>query len=70
MCHGVGQDSCMMNVTKGSNVLCALLARASWRVSMCVYGGGGDAIAMRQQGTPSQMARCISPNPNPTIVSP
>ena len=24
MCHGVGQDGCMMNLTKASNVLCAL----------------------------------------------
>ena len=24
MCHGAGQDGCMMNLTKASNILCAL----------------------------------------------
>ena len=41
---------------------------ASWCV--CVGGGGGVAIVMRQLGTPSQMAKFISPNPNPVTVSP
>ena len=69
MCHGVSQDDCMMNVTKVSNVLCALLVlRGGCR---CVLrGGAGDAIAMRQQEIPSQMATCISPNPKPTILCP
>ena len=39
---------------------------ASW----CVCGGGGGAIVMRQQGTPSQKARFISPYPNPVTISP
>ena len=37
MCHGVGQDGCMMNLTKASNVLCALLVLHG----VCVYGVGG-----------------------------
>ena len=37
---------------------------ASWWVC------GGGAIVMRQQGTPSQMARFIPPNPNPETVFP
>ena len=34
MCHGVGQDGCMMNLTKASNVpyLCFM-------VCVCVWGG-------------------------------
>ena len=45
---------------------------ASWRARpcVCVRGGGGGAIVMRQQGTPSQMVRFISPNPNPVTISP
>ena len=66
MCHGVGQDGCMMNLTKASNVLCALLVLHG----VCVWGGGVCAIFMRQQGTPSQMARFISANPNPVTISP
>ena len=69
MCHGVGQDSYMTNVTKVSDVPCDLLVLHGGCLCVCVWGGAGP-IAMRQQGTPSQMARCISPNPNPTIVSP
>ena len=68
MCHGVGQDGCMMNLTKASNVLCALLVLHGARACVCVCGGG--AIVRRQQGTPSQMARFISPNPNPVTISP
>ena len=71
MCHGVGHDGCMINLTKASNILCALfvLHGARARVCVCVWGGGG-AIFMRQQGTPSQMVRFISPNPNPVTISP
>ena len=65
MCHGAGQDGCMMNLTKASNILCALIC-ALW----CVCVGWVGAIVMRQQGTPSQMARFISPNPNPVTISP
>ena len=43
---------------------------ASWRARLCVCVGGGGAIVMRQQGTPSQMVRFISPNPNPITISP
>ena len=68
MCHGVGQDGCMMNVTKASNILCALFVLHGARARVCVGGGGG--IVMRQQGTPSQMVRFISPNPNPVTISP
>ena len=42
---------------------------ASWRARLCV-GGGGGAIVMRQQGTPSQMVTFISPNHNPVTISP
>ena len=63
MCHGGGEDCCMMNLTKVSNVLCALL------VLHGVCGGRG-AIFIRQQATPSQMARFVSPNPNPVTISP
>ena len=69
MCHGVGQDGCMMNLTKASNILCALFVLHGARPWLCV-GGVGGAIVMRQQGTPSQMARFISPNPNPVTISP
>ena len=62
MCHVVGQDGCMMNFTKASNILCALLVLHG--AFACVCGGGGG-IFMRQQGTPAQMARFISPNPPP-----
>ena len=36
------QDGCMMNLTKASNILCALLVLhgASARVCVCVGGGG------------------------------
>ena len=68
MCHGVGQDGCMMNLTKASNILCALFVLLGARARVCVGGGGG--IVMRQQGTPSQMVRFISPNPNPVTISP
>ena len=66
MCHGVGQDGCMMNLTKASNVLCATCAS----LCVCVCMGWVGAILMRQQGTPSQMVRFISPNPNPVTISP
>ena len=46
--------------------LCYLCFMA--RAPVCVWGGG--AIVMRQQGTPSQMVRFISPNPNPVTISP
>ena len=44
---------------------------ASWRAPpcVCVWGGGG-ALVMGQQGTPSQMARFISPNPNSVATYP
>ena len=60
MCHGVG---------RASNVLCALLVLIVC-VCVCVCMGWVGAIVMRQQGTPSQMARFISPNPNPVTISP
>ena len=41
---------------------------ASWRARLCVCVWGG-AIVMRQQGTPSQMVRFISYNPNPITIS-
>ena len=69
MCHGVGQDGCMINVTKASNILSALFVLHGTRARVCV-GGGGGAIVMRQQGTPLQMVRFISPNPNPVTISP
>ena len=34
MCHAVGEDGCMMNLTKASNVLCALLVLHG----VCVWG--------------------------------
>ena len=37
MCHGVGQDGCMINLTKASNVLCALLVLHG----VCVWRGVG-----------------------------
>ena len=51
----------MMNLTKASNVLCALLVLHG----VCVCMGWVGAIAMRQQRTPSQMVRFISPKPQP-----
>ena len=39
MCHCVGQDGCMPNLTKASNVLCALFVLHG--VCVCVYGVGG-----------------------------
>ena len=68
MCHGVGQDGCMINLTKASNVLCALLVLHG----MCVCMGWVGAVFMRQQGTPlsMQMVRFVSPNPNPVTISP
>ena len=43
MRHGVGHDGCMINLTKASNILCALfvLHGARARVCVCVWGGGG-----------------------------
>ena len=70
MCHGVGQDGCLMNLTKASNIQCALFVLLGTRARVCVCGGGGGGIVMRQQGTPSQMVRFISPNPNPVTISP
>ena len=66
MCHGVGQDGCMINLTKASNVLFALLVLHG----VCVFTGSVGAIFTRQQGTPSQMVRFLSPNPNPVTISP
>ena len=68
MCHGAGQDACLMNLTKASNILCALFVLHGACARVCVRGGG--AIVMRQQGTPSQMPTFISPNPNPVTSSP
>ena len=47
MCHGVGQDGCMINLTKASNILCALfvLDGARARVCVCVSGGGGVPLS-------------------------
>ena len=70
MCHGVGHDGCMINLTKASNIFCALFVLHGARARVCVCLGGGGAIVMRQQGTPSQMVRFISPNPNPVTISP
>ena len=70
MCHGGGQDGCMINLTKASNILCALFVLHGTRARVCVCVGGVGAIFMRQQGTPSQMVRFISPNPNPVTISP
>ena len=70
MCHGVGQDGCMMNLTKASNILCALFVLLGARARVCAWGGWVVAIVMRQQGAPSQIARFISPNPNPVTISP
>ena len=39
MCHGVGHDGCMINLTKASNVLCALFVLHG--VCVCVYGVAG-----------------------------
>ena len=38
MCDGVGQDGCMMNVTKVSNFLCSLLVLHG--VCRCLLGAG------------------------------
>ena len=38
MCHGVGQDGCMMNLTKASNILCALFVLHGARACVCVGG--------------------------------
>ena len=67
MCHVVGQDSYMINITKVSNVLCALLVLHDG--CLCFWGGGGGHCHV-QQRTRSRMARSISLNPHPTIVSP
>ena len=69
MSHGVGQDGCMMNLTKASNILCAPFVLHGALARVCVWGGGG-AIVMKQQGTPSQMVRFISPKHNPVTISP
>ena len=43
MCHGVGHDGCMINLTRASNILCALFvlhgARGRVCVCVCVWGG-------------------------------
>ena len=70
MCHGVGQDGCMINLTKASNILCALFVLNGARARVCVCVGWVGTIVMRQQGTPLQMVRFISPNPNPVTISP
>ena len=47
--------------------LCPILCFMA-HAPVCVFGGG--AIVMREQGTPLQMARFISLNPNPVTISP
>ena len=37
---------------------------------VCVCGGGGGHFHEATRKTPSQMARFISPNPNPVTISP
>ena len=44
MCHGVGQDGCIRNLTKASNVFCALFVLHG----VCVCMGWVGAIFMRQ----------------------
>ena len=61
------QDGCMMNLTKASNVLCAIFVLHGVCVCVCMAWVG--RIFMRQQGTPSQMVSFISPNPNPITIS-
>ena len=41
MCHGVGQDGCMMNLRKANNILCALFVLHGARTHVCVCGVGG-----------------------------
>ena len=50
-----------------SERICALLVLHGARARVC---GGGGGIFMRQQGTPLQMIRFVSPNPNPVTISP
>ena len=38
MCHGVGQDGCMMNLTKASNILCTLFVLHEARACVCMGG--------------------------------
>ena len=40
MCHGVGQEGCIINPTKASNVLFALFVLHGARACVCVGGGG------------------------------
>ena len=67
MCHGVGQDGCMMNLTKASNILCALFVLHGACARVFVGWGGCHC---HEEETPSQMARFTSPNPNPVTISP
>ena len=43
----IGHDGCMINLTKASNILCALfvLHGARARVCVCVSGGGGVPLS-------------------------
>ena len=50
-------------------LLCPVCASRRARPCVCERGGG-CAIVMRQQGTPSQMARFISPNSKLVTISP
>ena len=45
MCDGVGQDGCMINLTKASNILCALFVLHGARARVCVCGGGGVPLS-------------------------
>ena len=50
--------------------LCPICASWRARLCVCVCVGWVGAIFTRQQGTPSQMARFISANPEPVTISP
>ena len=68
MRHGVGQDGCMMNLTKASNITCALYVLPSAPVCVC---GGGRGVPL-SRGNKEHPRNWLAPcqNPNPVTISP
>ena len=65
MCHGVGQDGCMMNLTKASNILRALFVLNGARACVCVAGGLGVPLSSGNKEHPRKWLGSYSRTPTP-----